>query len=91
MKTIRKYYIDGCFHCKRIEKTYEELKKKFDGLIDFQSLKVNNKDTEKEYNLSIYPTVCVYDEDCEEINRISGFISPKELEKFVEKESAKGE
>lgn len=85
MNTITKFYIDGCFHCKHIENTFKEIAEEYKGKARFNNLKVNYPEQEKEYNLTIYPTVIVFEENGKELDRIEGVIPPNSLKKFVKK------
>jgi thioredoxin len=89
---FRKFSIDDCFHCKHIEKTWEELKDKFDQRnILFSSIKVDDKSPEVDkYMLFIFPCV-IAEVEGKVVNRIEGVIPPIKLKQFVEEEIRKYE
>lgn len=91
MKKITKFYIDNCFHCKRIEKPFQELSEKYKDKLNFSTIKINSPQQEEKFHLTIYPAVVVYDDSGEEISRLQGVIPPKELENFIKKELVKNE
>lgn len=83
MKTICKYYIQGCFHCDRIKDEYDTLSKQYKGKLEFESREITTSKEETKLNLHIYPTVVLYDKG-KELGRLEGVITPEMLKGFVE-------
>ena len=83
---ITKYYIANCFHCKHIEQTFTDLKKRFENeQIKFREVFVaGESDLTRKLKLHIFPTVIATNDEDKELWRLEGVILPDELIKIVE-------
>ena len=78
MKTIIKFWGNGCINCKALAPIYEEVKKEYAGKIEFREINTSvNAETADKYNITTLPTL-VFEKDGAEVGRLTG-LRPKSL------------
>ncbi|MCS7243346.1 MAG: thioredoxin [Candidatus Calescibacterium sp.] len=78
------FWAPWCMPCKMLEPIFEEVSKEYQGRIKF--VKVNtdeNVDVAQRYYITGIPTLMFF-KDGRPVNTIVGFVSKKELTKFIE-------
>lgn len=85
---VTDFYADWCSPCKMQDSIIEELKKKYEGKVEFRKINVDGSKDEKKlskkYNVSGIPTIII-EKDEEVIKGYVGVTSSKILEKDINK------